>query len=189
MPGPDTLPSSPSGKAGKMSKAKGSKAGKGGKGTSTKASPAAPGLGGADSAPFFVAEAGLGASAPKVNLVGTPDYAAGTGAVAIEKNSASDNSNEGALLIAQLLAMLNSMGVGGDLHRRSLEAVDVNGIKAKFMKRIQSTFNGRRDLEMMLGAGVGMMGAFQEILNDNKHLFESADMEAVEAKLESMLNE
>ena len=168
MPGPDTLPSSPSGKAGKMSKAKGSKTGKGGKGT-TKASPAVPGLG------MGLADATLGGTDGTL--------------VQIEKNSASDNSDEGAILIAQLLAMLNSMGVVGD-RRRSLEAVDVNGIKAKFMKRIQTTFNGRRDLEMMLGgAGVGMMGAFQEILDDNKNLFESEDMEAVEAKLESMLNE
>ena len=159
MPGPDTLPSSPSGKAGKMSKAKGSKAGKGGRGT-TGSLPVAP-EGDAD-----------GAGATDLGSV----Y--------------SDTADEGALLITQLLARFNSMGVGGDRRRRSLEAVDVSGIKAKFMKRIQTTFNGRRDLEMMLGgAGVGMMGAFQEILDDNKNLFESEDMEAVEAKLESMLNE
>jgi hypothetical protein len=110
--------------------------------------------------------------------------------VEIEKNSASDTADDGAVLIGQLLVMLNSVGVGGvRRRRRSLEAVNVNGIKAKFMKRIQSTFNGRRDLEMMLGAGVGMMGAFQEILNDSKNLFESEDMEAVEAKLKSMLSE
>ena len=109
--------------------------------------------------------------------------------VEIEKNSASDTADDGAVLIGQLLVMLNSVGVGGVRRRRSLEAVNVNGIKAKFMKRIQSTFNGRRDLEMMLGAGVGMMGAFQEILNDSKNLFESEDMEAVEAKLKSMLSE
>ena len=163
---------SPSSKAGKMSKAKGSKAGKGGKGTA--GIPA-----GATGIPAPQGDAGEGLGA---------DYTP----VAIEKNSASDTTaDEGALLIAQLLAMLNSMGIGGgNRRRRSLEAVDVNGIKAKFMKRIQTTFNGRRDLEMMLGgAGVGMMGAFQEILDDNKNLFESEDMEAVEAKLESMLNE
>ena len=182
MTGPDTLPSSPSGKAGKMSKAKGSKAGNGGKGV-TKASSSL------DDSP----------AVPEGGDAGTTlggawqDSAGNDGAVnpvQIEKNSVSDPADEGALIVAQLLAMLNSMGVGEDRRLRRLEAVDVNGIKAKFMKRIQTTFNGRRDLEMMLGgAGVGMMGAFQEILDDNKNLFESEDMEAVEAKLESMLNE
>ena len=168
MPGPDTPPTPPSGKAGKSGSTgeSGSKAfkGKGGKGSSTKAPSSSQGD--TPASPADGDELGFALLEAMAQVMANPEF-----------------------LEAMQFIQRGIADAMGDRRLRTLEAVDVNGIKAKFMKRIQTTFNGRRDLKMMLGAGVGMMGAFEDILADNKDVFESEDMEAVEAKLESLLNE
>ena len=161
---PDTPPSGKAGKSGSTGES-GSKAfkGKGGKGSSTKAPSSSQGD--TPASPADGDELGFALLEAMAQVMANPEF-----------------------LEAMQFIQRGIADAMGDRRLRTLEAVDVNGIKAKFMKRIQTTYNGRRDLEMVLGARVGMMGAFQDILADNRDVFESHDMEAVEAKLESLLN-
>jgi len=174
---PDTPPTPPSGKAGKSGSTgeSGSKAfkGKGGKASSTKGS--------STTAPSSSQGDTPAPPADGDELGTVPEF--GVMAEALLAIMAEELQSLGAFRIRSEM-----LDMGGERRLRTLEAVDVNGIKAKFMKRVQTTFHGRRDLEMVLGAGVDMIGAFQDILADNKDVFESEDMEAVEAKLESLLN-
>ena len=175
---PDTPPTPPSGKSGKSGTKTGSKGSKSGfNGGKAGKSGSNGGKGSTASSQDTPAATDAGAD--------LGSFGASNGRIE-EPAPMSDGADDGEALIEELLTLIANMG---GARRRTLEAVDVNGIKAKFMKRIQTTFNGRRDLDMMIGASAGMAGSFQDVLLDNKNVFESEDMDAVEAKLESLLNE